>query len=82
MRKPRGTAAGASGDEAGPLAEGTPPPKKRGRRASEGAGTVDGNHDGEEDVRVKAAVSARGGAARPVLEVFRVPARSAAVQVR
>ena len=40
MRKPRGTAAGASGDEAGPLAEGTPPPKKRGRRANEGAGTM------------------------------------------
>ena len=40
MRKPRGTAAGASGDEAGPLAEGTPPQKMRGRRASEGAGTM------------------------------------------
>ena len=40
MRKPRGPAAGASGDEADPLAEGAPPPKKRGRRANGEAGTV------------------------------------------
>ena len=82
MRKPRGPTAGASGDEAGPLAEGTPPPKKRGRRANEGAGAAMEPTTTTKKTSASRPPCPHGLAPRGRCEVFRVPARSAKVQVR